>query len=371
MTTRAYTRVVILSTALSSISAMKENRNVETKWRRYAATFVAEAKHKGFSQEEVDVCLRYAKSLILSDLPAIFDISHFCLLVGYSPAYVLGAANRSEKYYRYYNIPKKSGGEREIAEPLPSLKEIQYWILENILNKVPVHPAAKAFKKRSSIIDNARFHRKQDYVLTVDIENFFPSISPNRIYSVFHNIGYSIQISSVLTDLCCLKEALPQGAPTSPVLSNLVCRSLDQRLLAFAKNNSLRYSRYADDITFSGKIIGADLIYYLYRVLSEHGFKVNQKKTRLLRRHQRQQVTGIVVNEKIQVPRELRRQLRQYAYYIEKYGFDEHASWLDDNHSHYREHLLGKAGFVRSLNKYDRDANRLMQVLTQAKLSSG
>lgn len=350
---------------------MKENRNVETKWRHYAATFIAEAKHKGFSQEEVDVCLRYAKSLILSNLPAIFDISHFSLLVGYSLAYILGAANGSERYYRYYTIPKKSGGEREIAEPLPSLKEIQHWILENILNQVAVHPAAKAFKKRSSIIDNARFHRNQNYVLTVDIKDFFPSISPKRIYSIFHKLGYSTQVSSVLTDLCCLKNALPQGAPTSPALSNLVCRSLDQRLLAFAKANSLRYSRYADDITFSGKDIGADLIYYLHRVLGEHGFEVNQNKTRLLRRHQRQQVTGIVVNKKIQAPRELRRQLRQHAYYIEKYGFDEHVSWLDDNHSHYREHLLGKAGFVRSLNMHDRDAKRLMQAVTQAKLSSG
>lgn len=349
---------------------MKENQDTETKWRHYAATFIAEAKHRGFSQDDIDACLSYAKPIMLAGFPVIFDILHLCSLVGYSSAYVFGAIGRSERHYRYYTIPKKSGDLREIAEPLPSLKEIQYWILSNILNNSPIHPAAKSFVKGRSIRDNARFHRKQDYVLTVDIKDFFPSISPKRVYAVFYRLGYSTEVSSALTDLCCLKGALPQGAPTSPALSNLACVSLDRRLLGFAKANSLRYSRYADDITFSGKEIGADLIHYLNRVLHEHDFELNHKKTRLLRAHQRQQVTGIIVNDKMQAPRELRREIRQHAFYIEKYGFDEHTIRRDVDHINYKEHLLGKAGFVRSINKHDRDAKHLIEIISKRTLPS-
>lgn len=345
---------------------MKDNKLQETRWRQYAAAFIAESKHRGYSQIEIDLCLQYAKPLMLSGFPVIYDVIHFCSLVGYDPTYVLGAARSTEYYYRYYVIPKKSGKLREIAEPLPSLKEIQRWILENILDNVKINAAAKAFRKKTSIIDNARFHRGQEYVLTVDVKDFFPSISPKRVFKVFERIGYSKNVCSILTDLCCLRGGLPQGSPTSPSLSNSVCRYIDTQLLAFSKKNKLRYTRYADDITVSGNNVGADTIFYLYKTLKKHGFTPNEEKTRLQRRHQRQQVTGIVVNEKLQAPRELRREIRQNAFFVKKYGFEDHAAWLDIEKSHYKEHLLGKAGFVMSVNKNDRDALSLLKAIKES-----
>lgn len=344
---------------------MKDNQLQETRWRQYAAAFIAESKHRGYSQAEIDLCLQYAKPLMLSGFPVIYDVVHFCGLVGYDPAYVIGATRSTEYYYRYYEISKKSGGFRAIAEPLPSLKEIQRWILENILDNVKINAAAKAFRKNVFINDNARFHRGQEYVLTVDVKDFFPSISPKRIFKVFERIGYSKNVCSILTDLCCLKGGLPQGAPTSPSLSNSVCRYIDAQLLAFAKKNGLRYTRYADDITVSGDKVGADTIFYLYRILKKHGFTPNEAKTRLQRKHQRQQVTGIIVNEKMQAPRELRREIRQHAFFVKKYGFDDHAAWLEIDKAHYKEHLLGKAGFVISVNKNDRDALNLLKAFRE------
>ncbi|WP_262273409.1 retron St85 family RNA-directed DNA polymerase [Microvirga yunnanensis] len=342
---------------------MNVEKSNETLWRQYAATFVSEAQQHRLSEEEIDACLQYAKPLMLSGLPVIYDVEHLSELVGYSIFYVMGAITRTANYYRHYSIPKRSGGERKIAEPLPSLKEIQHWILSNILNKISVHPAAKAFCAGKSIKENARFHKSQKTVLTIDIKDFFPSIGAGRVFNVYRSLGYSSQVASALTDLSCLERQLPQGAPSSPALSNIVCLTLDRRLFGFARKNNLRYTRYADDMTFSGNEIGSDEIDFVYKVISKSGFEPNLQKTRVLRLNQRQIVTGVVVNEKLQAPRELRRKLRQQAYYIERFGFEEHAAYQEIDNARYREHLKGQAGFVKSLNKMDRDANALLQIL--------
>lgn len=342
---------------------MNANKSIDTQWRQYAATFLAEAQHKGMNQEEINHCLTYAKKLAKAGLPIIYDGVHFSMLVGYSLNYVYGAATRQKTHYRYFEIAKRSGGKRIIAEPLPSLKEIQKWILSNILSNVEISPAAKAFAEGRSIKENARFHRGQKYVLTVDVKDFFPSLTSRRVYAAFKRMGYSRHVSALLTDLCCLEGALPQGAPTSPYLSNIICNALDKKHLAFSKKLGIRYTRYADDLTFSGDFRPGDVISYAYKSMREYGLKPNYEKTRLLRQHQRQEVTGIVVNSKLQAPREIRRKLRQDAYYISKFGLDQHALQRGVEQAHYREHLLGQAGFVRFINPRDRDAVQLQRAI--------
>lgn len=308
-------------------------------------------------------CILYAENLYTQHVAIIYDLDHFCNLVGYSREYVSGAAAFTDRYYRVFSVPKKNGQLREISEPLPSLKEIQRWILENILIKIPVNPAAKAFRPNYSIKENARFHTGQPKILTVDIKDFFPSIQPGRVFNVFRRIGYSPHVSSFLTDLCSLDGGLPQGAPTSPALSNLVMRSFDNRLLEFARNNKIRYTRYADDITISGDFDADNLKSFVYRAISEFGFLVNDEKTRLLKNTQRQLVTGIVVNHGLRVSRSYRMRLRQISYFIQKFGIEGHMARIEEERSNYREHLLGRAGFANFIRSGEREALKLREIL--------
>jgi RNA-directed DNA polymerase len=334
-------------------------------WRRYAATFLTEAHSHGYEKPYIDACLSYAKKLILQGIPPIYDVEHLSLLSGYSLKYIYGVTNSSSNFYRKFKILKKNGTLREISEPLPSLKEIQSWILENILTKIPVNAAAKAFVRGRSIRDNARFHKSQKYIVTVDIFDFFGTIGYGRVYRMFCSLGYSETVSLILAKLCCLDDKLPQGSSTSPAISNIIFRSLDELIFDFARENRMRYTRYADDITLSGESCPPIVLNWLRSTLLRDGFRLNSTKTRVLRSHQRQLVTGIVVNSKLQAPRSIRRQLRKDAYYIEKYGIDTHAIESKIDRAHFREHLLGIAGFVLWLNPNDRDALKLRAILNQ------
>jgi len=146
------------------------------KWRSYSLKFRAAAKKKGYERDEIERCISYAVTLFKQNLPIIYSHTHLSFLLGYKREYLLKASNASYAFYRQFTIPKKSGGVRIIAEPLPSLKEIQRWILNNILYKCPISDFAKAYAPDMSIKDNARFHKKQRKVLTIDIKDFFESI---------------------------------------------------------------------------------------------------------------------------------------------------------------------------------------------------
>jgi RNA-directed DNA polymerase len=141
-------------------------------WSKYVKQFKRQAKKAGHDGDYVQRCLAYAHSLYQKNLPIIYDQRHLALLVGYSPDYIYRAANGSQHFYRNFKIPKHAGGFRDIAEPLPSLKEIQKWILSNILYGCEPSPFAKAFVPKRSIRENARFHRRQPMVLSLDIVNF-------------------------------------------------------------------------------------------------------------------------------------------------------------------------------------------------------
>ena len=203
----------------------------------------------------------------------------------------------------------------------------------------------------------------------MDIKDFFPSVKPYFIYSVYRDSGYSKAVAGILTGLCVYEDVLPQGAPTSPPLSNLICRRIDARLGGLSRKLGIRYTRYSDDMTFSGSFEPGHVVKSVRTIISEYGFELNEKKTRVSRPHQRQCVTGVVVNSKIQAPRTYRRELRKQIHYIDQYGLQDHMKRGQLSRANYVEYLVGVAHHVLFLNPEDRDALHALEVLRRYRAS--
>ena len=336
------------------------------KWEEYEKNYRGIAKLKNKDDAYCIEQLQYAKILYDKNVPIIYNQEHFSKLVGYSYDYLIGASNGAKSYYRTFYINKSNGKKRRIDEPLPNLKEIQYWILHEILEKISISPYAKAYIKDKSIRENARFHKKQKKILCMDIEDFFGSISYNRVLSVFRKLGYRENVSVLLANLCCLNKALPQGAPTSPILSNIIASSLDYKISEYVKKENIRYTRYADDLTFSGDFSEGHLISSVERICNKYGFVINNKKTRVRKKNQRQEVTGIVVNEKMQINAEKRKHIRAEAYYIKKYGYQSHIEYHGIKRERYLYHLIGMSSYALFINPYDENMKSYLAVFKKA-----
>lgn len=334
------------------------------KWSEYENNYIQMARIKGKTDEYCIKQLDYAKKLFKKEFPIIYDQTHLCRLVGYNEKYVYAVSNSPKSFYRTFYIEKKNGKLREINEPLPSLKEIQNWILKEILYLVKVSPYAKAYINGKSVKDNARFHRKQKKVLTIDIKDFFPSITFKRVLNVFKNIGYRKNVAVMLANLCCLDGKLPQGAPTSPILSNIVASSLDYKIVKYIETEKIRYTRYADDLTFSGDFNEGELIKNIERIANREGFKINEQKTRVRRRNQRQEVTGVVVNEKMQICRKIRHKIRSEVYYINKYGLDSHLEYTQNDKKNYLYYLIGLTSYALFINPKDEKLKEYVEILS-------
>lgn len=325
-------------------------------WKIYKRRFKTEAKKNGVKEEVINSCLNYAKKLYDNQLPIIYDQTHLSLLLGINNGYLHGMSNSPNKFYRTFYINKRNGSKRRIDEPLPDLKKIQSWILNEILYKVPCNAFAKAYIPNKSIKDNVRFHTKQQIVMTADIKNFFPSISTHKIINVFLEIGYSAPVAMILTKLSCLRGSLPQGAPTSAYLSNLIMRNFDKVISKYCVENMIRYTRYADDLTFSGSFDIAKLLNTIDWNLKLIKLERNNEKLRIMRSGARQRVTGVITNEKLQLPREYRMKIRQEVYYVLKYGLSDHLNHTgvkDYNFLDYLRSLLGKINYVIYINPKD------------------
>lgn len=338
---------------------------MDSNWQEYCDQFKIKAHNQGYQDEYVAVCLNYAEKLFKNNLPIIYDEIHLSFLVGYQLFYLNGVVYNTSRYYRFFKIKKKSGADRLIAEPLPSLKEIQKWILDNILYKFTPSKFAKAFIPKRSIRENARFHKNQVLVLSLDIKDFFHNTKGGRVYKFFYNLGYQKDVAYMLTNICTLDSSLPQGAPTSPALSNLLNLRLDNKLSGFALKQNIRYTRYADDITFSGIFEPGKTINFVKKVLSQEGYELNEKKTRLMEAHQRQEVTGIVVNKKLQVSRKKRNELRKVMYFIEKYGIESHLQHVNESRVNYLKHLLGIANHFSFVNPSDIRVKNFVKTLKE------
>jgi RNA-directed DNA polymerase len=218
------------------------------------------------------------------------------------------------KKYRVYQIPKKSGGVRVISAPDEYLLYIQRLIKELLDIFFEANAFSHGFLKDRSIVSNAEMHTNKTFVLNIDLEDFFPSIRFHRVNSIFMTEPFSFneKSSGILARLCVLNGKLPQGAPTSPIISNMACRNLDKILGEYGLINKLTYTRYADDITFSGyrRIFDYNFFKELDRLIRSEQFKRKKSKTRIQGRNQRQEVTGITVNEKLNVNRKYVRELR-------------------------------------------------------------
>ncbi|MCL2488458.1 MAG: reverse transcriptase family protein [Oscillospiraceae bacterium] len=271
-------------------------------------------------------------------------------------------SRRIDSYYTRFSIPKPDGTARELLAPNPFLKRIQRNILRNILEKLPVSPYATAYRRGAGILKNASPHTGQKRILKLDIRRFFDSIPFYMVYSyAFPRIYYPPSVAVLLTHLCCYQEYLPQGAPTSAAISNLVMKPFDEYIGRWCGERGIIYTRYCDDITFSGDFDPAPVIRKARGFLSSMGFELNQKKTKVMDCASRQSVTGIVVNEKPQIFREYRNALRQELYYCEKYGVDSHLQRIygdrlpiePERKQRYLRSLSGRINYLLQINPED------------------
>lgn len=236
--------------------------------------------------------------------------------------------NNAQRYVQF-QIPKKKAGEfRTITAPNAGLKCIQRCLNVMLLEGFRPNPAANGFVQGKSIVDNAKVHLGQTYVYNIDLKDFFPSITEGRVFACLQlkPLGYDKETASIIADLCCHDGVLPQGAPTSPTMTNIVCTRLDWRLSKLASRYDLHYSRYADDITFSGMSNvfhkDGDFVKELYAFIEKEGFSINENKTRLNSKFQRQEVTGLTINEKLNVTQKYVKQIRTLLHYWESKGYD-------------------------------------------------
>jgi RNA-directed DNA polymerase len=237
-----------------------------------------------------------------------------------------GALDTVDRSYRSVEIAKRSGGTRRLDVPNDALKKLQRGILHKLLTRLTVHPSAHGFVAGKSIVTNAQPHVGATLVLKMDLRDYFTRTTQQRVVEYFHGIGWDEPAATLLAELCCYQGHLPQGAPTSPAISNLVNYPMDSRIEGLARSQSAVYTRYADDMTFSWTIPDnlktpvnqkrlADMVRKtigdIKGLVRDYGYKLHHApKLRVAREHQRMQVTGLVVNEKLALPRKTRRWLR-------------------------------------------------------------
>jgi len=268
-------------------------------------------------------------------------------------------------HYARFSVPKKSGGRRIISAPMPKLKTLQYWILKNILNKITIHDAAHGFAQQKNILSNAVNHIAKDVVVNIDLKDFFPTIRYERVKGMFVKFGYSEKIATILALICTEpdreealldgkryfiatgKRALPQGAPTSPAITNIICYRMDRRFKGMADKLQFSYTRYADDLSFSAtgneqtkKV--QQLLWRIKKIIADEAFTIHPKKVKVMRKGARQEVTGIVVNKKPGINQKTLHRFRALIQQVSKHGL-ENKKWKGGN---IVAEMIGYAGFV-------------------------
>ncbi len=266
-------------------------------------------------------------------------------------------------HYHRYEIAKKTGGVRCISAPKPALAKAQEWIKENILNRLNVETEAHGFVSGRSIVTNAKLHTNREVVINLDLKDFFPTFTFRRVKGLFSALGYGEHMATVLSLLCTEPpripaefngkvyhialgdRVLPQGACTSPAITNAICKKLDRRLSGLAQKHHFAYTRYADDLTFSGdqsKRVGR-LLKSVRSILAEEGLTEHPTKTRIMRNSNRQEVTGVVVNNKPTLSRTELRELRAILHNAARFGLE---SQNRNQHPHFQNHLRGKVAYA-------------------------
>lgn len=266
-------------------------------------------------------------------------------------------SNNIKSNYRIFKIKKRNGKYRYIYEPSSTLKHIQKQILHNILNNKKISKYAKAYHKGLSLKDNAYPHIGKKIILKLDIENFFDNIKFWNIYKSCFPIEYfPKKIGMLLTYLCTVDDHLIQGTPTSSYISNLVMKSFDEELGFWCEERNIDYTRYSDDLTFSGDFKVREVIKKVNSLLKSLDLRLNKNKTHIITNNKAQIVTGIVVNKKMQISKKYRDKIRQEIYYIKKYGIDSHLEKLKImDKDKYLKSLNGKINYVLQINNKDQE----------------
>lgn len=302
--------------------------------------------------------------------------------------------------YELFFLQKKSGGQRQISAPRSELNKIQQFLKLYLCETFVPCTAANGFVNGKSIVTNAQLHIEKNYVFNIDIKNFFGTISSMDVKNALMQEPFCLpdEDAEVFAFLCTysfpernedgdfvIKNELPQGAPTSPILSNIVFASLDDKLIEVSKQFKIAYSRYADDITFSSNLNkfedDGNFRKKLNQIFSESKFTLNSKKTRLQGYWQQQVVTGLVVNDGVNVKRKLIREMRTILFIWEKYGLDEAMRSYYKHHKHDLRHyaepyftrvILGKLMFMRMVRgETDKLVNEFIDKFNDLNTTSG
>lgn len=294
-----------------------------------------------------DVHTAYARDLLSlceKRLPPVVSIRCLATLFGYSAKFTGALYKRSEKYYRTFTIPK-GNKRRTIHAPKVALKVIQKWFGFHLAEVVRFDGAVFGFVKGRSAVDGAAIHCGADWVYSVDIENFFPSTPLKKVIRALIEVGYPEHGAEVIGKMCCYDGGLAQGSPASPVLSNLVFREVDAELVAIAKKHNVRFSRYADDVVFSGKGGFPEAIRSAVRnAIGSQGWKIAEAKEHLANRPNRLKVYGLLVHgEKPRLTKGYRNRIRAFRHLLAKEAIDsEDFSWV-----------MGHMSYASSVEKHD------------------
>jgi RNA-directed DNA polymerase len=341
--------------------------------------FLIKVRNEGRSEEFIADTTAYIELLTKKELPVLFSLEHLALEAQVNLER-LGAITLSTRshYYKKFKLKKRNGGFRAIQVPDSDLKYLQKWLLVNILNKIPSHSACKGFDPGNSIKANADCHLNKDAVLKIDLMRFYDSIPERRIFGIFKGFGYHPNLAVTLAKICTVKPdniffiafkkneielrdlikkrddgILPQGAPTSPKLSNLITRSLDVRLQGLAEKHGLSYSRYADDLTFSGekdKLLKVKKV--IYAIIEKEGFFVNFGKTKLLVRGNKFFVTGLSIhNDSVKVPKKTKKKIEHHLFHCLNSGVNLHMRRARISNRNFKDWLLGLICFVNSIEE--------------------
>ena len=242
----------------------------------------------------------------------------FAKEIGFNKQVLDNYITYADKYYNTFYISKRKKGEkRQIDCPSKELKSIQRWVLSNYFNDIPISNRANGFVKGRGIKRNAQFHLKKSFILSIDMKDFFPSISQKQVYEALSKHFEDNILNLKLAKLCTYKRKLPQGAPTSPALSNIVFKEIDDEITSFCKTKLVVYSRYADDMVFScdTKHTLVEIYSFINSLLPNHSFNINKTKTKYLSGKGRMVINGININEgRLSVKKEIKRNLRSNLY---------------------------------------------------------
>jgi RNA-directed DNA polymerase len=358
--------------------------------------FIKLAKEQGHSNEYIRICVDYAQKLIKKHYPVLFTLEHLAIAMGVKSNFLrllIGDLKTEDikskpkfelkqKRYKLFLIKKRRGGKREIMAPDKDLKYIQKWILFNILEKYPLKNSCKGFRQNISIKDNALVHEGADKILKIDLLKFYDTITEERVYGVFKNMGYRSNLAVSLSKLCTYKHKpeywgsfdlnekeildyyvekmpaiLPQGCPSSPMLANIIASKMDHRFEKLGEKMNFSYSRYADDLTFSIKNNGLlPTLSFISKIIKDEGFYVNIKKVNYMMRGQKQYVTGLTVSNGVHTSKKYRKKIARHIHFCRRFGVDVHLNkirkdFLGYTTLNFHDWLYGHICFIHSVDK--------------------